>query len=141
MGRDDHGLCLLAGRIVFSFDGLDIRHDGLAQCRHQRVLCRTGALHGDLLPASSGWLLENGPRFARDIINSLRDIGAAAGATRTLTPSTPIDIAFDIIGKAADNYSVLSPIDNLAIFFDTCHLGVHGGGCGERAALALVTAW
>lgn len=87
------------------------------------------------------WLLENGPRFAMDIINSLRDIGAAAGATRTLTPSAPIDIAFDIIGKAADNYSVLSPIDNLAIFFTTLAILACMGVVAANVLLALVTAW
>ena len=66
------------------------------------------------------WLLENGPSFAMDIVNSLRDIGAAAGGvTRTLTPSTPLDIAFDIIVKAGKSYSILHPIDNLAIFVTT----------------------
>ncbi|WP_068805099.1 P-type conjugative transfer protein TrbL [Thauera phenolivorans] len=87
------------------------------------------------------WLLENGPHFAMDIINSLRDIGAAAGATRTLTPSAPIDIAFDIIGKAADNYSVLSPIDNLAIFFTTLAILACMGVVAANVLLALVTAW
>jgi P-type conjugative transfer protein TrbL len=87
------------------------------------------------------WLLENGPHFAIDIINSLRDIGAAAGATRTLTPSAPIDIAFDIIGKAADNYSVLSPIDNLAIFFTTLAILACMGVVAANVLLALVTAW
>ena len=87
------------------------------------------------------WWLENGPHFEMDIINSLRDIGAAAGATRTLTPSAPIDIAFDIIGKAADNYSVLSPIDNLAIFFTTLAILACMGVVAANVLLALVTAW
>src|SRR5690554_1578737 len=47
------------------------------------------------------WLLLNGPGFAMDIINSLRTIAAeASGMSRSLNPSTPIDIAFDIVAKA-----------------------------------------
>lgn len=87
------------------------------------------------------WLLTNGPNFAMDIINSLRDIGAAAGATRTLTPSAPIDIAFDIIAKAAESYSVLNPIDNLAIFFTTLAILACMGVVAANVLLALVTAW
>ena len=87
------------------------------------------------------WLLINGPSFAMDIINSLRDIGAAAGATRTLTPSAPIDIAFDIIDKAGNSYSVLSPIDNLAIFFTTLAILACMGVIAANVLLSLVAAW
>ena len=80
--------------------------------------------------------------IVRDVtINSLRDIGAAAGATRTLTPSAPIDIAFDIIAKAAESYSVLNPIDNLAIFFTTLAILACMGVVAANVLLALVTAW
>ena len=66
------------------------------------------------------WLLINGPGFAMDIINSLRNIAAeASGLPRGLNPSTPIDIAFDIIAKAASSYSITSPMDNLSIFLTT----------------------
>lgn len=88
------------------------------------------------------WLLENGPRFAMDIVNSLRDVGAAAGGvTRTLTPSTPLDIAFDIIVKAGKSYSVLHPIDNLAIFFTTLAILACMAVVAANVLLALVTAW
>lgn len=88
------------------------------------------------------WLLENGPRFAMDIVNSLRDIGAAAGGvTRTLTPSTPLDIAFDIIVKAGESYSILHPIDNLAIFLITLAILACMAVVAANVLLALVTAW
>lgn len=88
------------------------------------------------------WLLENGPRFAMDIVNSLRDVGAAAGGvTRTLTPSTPLDIAFDIIVKAGKSYSVLHPIDNLAIFLTTLAILACMAVVAANVLLALVTAW
>jgi type IV secretory pathway TrbL component len=61
------------------------------------------------------WLLTNGPGFAMSIIDSMRTIGAtAAGLPRELTPSEPISIAFDIIVKAGESYSLTSPIDNLS---------------------------
>lgn len=88
------------------------------------------------------WLLDNGPRFAMDIVNSLRDIGAAAGGvTRTLTPSTPLDIAFDIIVKAGESYSILHPIDNLAIFLITLAILACMAVVAANVLLALVTAW
>ncbi|MBO9333194.1 P-type conjugative transfer protein TrbL [Pseudomonas aeruginosa] len=88
------------------------------------------------------WLLENGPSFAMDIVNSLRDIGAAAGGvTRTLTPSTPLDIAFDIIVKAGKSYSILHPIDNLAIFLTTLAILACMAVVAANVLLALVTAW
>ena len=88
------------------------------------------------------WLLTNGPNFAMDIVNSLRDIGAAAGGvTRTLTPSTPLDIAFDIIVKAGESYSILHPIDNLAIFLITLAILACMAVVAANVLLALVTAW
>ena len=88
------------------------------------------------------WLLTNGPNFAMDIVNSLRDIGAAAGGvTRTLTPSTPLDIAFDIIVKAGESYSILHPIDNLAIFLITLAILACMAVVAANVLMALVTAW
>jgi len=88
------------------------------------------------------WLLMNGPSFAMDIINSLRTIGSeASGLGRGLNPSTPIDIAFDIIGKAAKSYSVTSPIDNLSIFLTTLAILACMAVVAANVLLALVTAW
>lgn len=88
------------------------------------------------------WLLVNGPNFAMDIINSLRTIGAeASGLGRGLNPSTPIDIAFDVIAKAAKSYSVTSPIDNLSIFLTTLAILACMAIVAANILLALVTAW
>lgn len=88
------------------------------------------------------WLLTNGPNFAMDIINSLRTIGSeASGLGRGLNPSTPIDIAFDIIAKAAKSYSVTSPIDNLSIFLTTLAILACMTVVAANVLLALVTAW
>lgn len=88
------------------------------------------------------WLLINGPGFAMDIINSLRNIAAeSSGLPRGLNPSTPIDIAFDIIAKAASSYSITSPMDNLSIFLTTLAILACMAIVAANVLLALVTAW
>lgn len=88
------------------------------------------------------WLLVNGPNFAMSIIDSLRTIGAqASGLPRELTPSRPIDIAFDIIAKAANSYRITSPIDNLSIFITTLAILACMGVVAANVLLVLVTAW
>ncbi|AMG03866.1 P-type conjugative transfer protein TrbL [Vibrio mimicus] len=88
------------------------------------------------------WLLRNGPDFATSIIDSLRMIGAqASGLPRDLTPSEPISIAFDIIVKAGESYSITSPIDNLSIFLITLAILACMAVVAANVLLALVTAW
>nr|WP_240378712.1 P-type conjugative transfer protein TrbL [Alcaligenes sp. HPC1271] len=88
------------------------------------------------------WLLLNGPNFAMDIVNSLRTIAAeASGLPRGLNPSTPIDIAFDILAKAAKSYSVTSPIDNLSVFLTTLAILACMAVVAANVLLALITAW
>lgn len=88
------------------------------------------------------WLLINGPNFAMDIVNSLRTIASeASGLPRGLNPSTPIDIAFDILAKAAKSYSVTSPIDNLSIFLTSLAILASMAVVAANVLLALITAW
>ncbi|MDF5290713.1 P-type conjugative transfer protein TrbL, partial [Vibrio parahaemolyticus] len=88
------------------------------------------------------WLLRNGPDFATSIIDSLRTIGAQAGGLpRDLTPSEPISIAFDIIVKAGESYSITRPIDNLSIFLITLAILACMAVVAANVLLALVTAW
>lgn len=88
------------------------------------------------------WLLINGPNFAMDIINSLRTLGSeASGLSRGLNPSTPIDIAFDILAKAAKSYSITSPIDNLSIFLTTLAILACMAVVAANVLLTLVNAW
>lgn len=88
------------------------------------------------------WLLRNGPDFATSIIDSFRTIGAQAGGLpRDLTPSEPISIAFDIIVKAGEYYSITSPIDNLSLFFITLAILACMAVVAANVLLALVTAW
>ena len=88
------------------------------------------------------WLAINGPGFSMDIINSLRTMAAeASGLPRGLNPSTPIDIAFDIIAKAAQSYSFTSPMDNLSIFLTSLAILACLTVVAANVLLALVTAW
>ncbi len=88
------------------------------------------------------WLLTNGPSFAMSIIDSLRTIGAqASGLPRELTPSRPIDIAFDILVKAGKSYSITSPIDNLSIFLTSLAILACMAVVAANVLLALVNAW
>lgn len=88
------------------------------------------------------WLLINGPMFAMSIIDSLRNVAAeASGMSRGLNPSTPIDIAFDILAKAVDSYSVTSPIDNVSIFLTSFAILACMAIVAANVLLALITAW
>jgi P-type conjugative transfer protein TrbL len=88
------------------------------------------------------WLLSNGPAMALSIIDSLRTIGAEAGGLpRELTPSRPIDIAFNIIAKAGKSYSITSPMDNLSIFLTTLAILACMAVVAANVLLALVNAW
>ncbi|WP_239497381.1 type IV secretion system protein [Cronobacter sakazakii] len=58
-----------------------------------------------------------------------------------MNPSTPIDIAFDIIAKAASSYSITSPMDNLSIFLTTLAILACMAIVAANVLLALVTAW
>lgn len=88
------------------------------------------------------WLLDNGPRFAISIINSLAQIGTeAAGLPGVLTPSGIVDLGFDVFFKALNNMSAWSPVDSvigvgmsLAILIVLALIGVN-------MLLLLVSAW
>ncbi|MFN7504386.1 MAG: P-type conjugative transfer protein TrbL [Limnobacter sp.] len=56
------------------------------------------------------WLLENGPKFAEQILSSFKQIGAnAAGMNSSLDPSGIIDKGFEIYWKSIEETSLLSP--------------------------------
>jgi type IV secretion system protein TrbL len=61
------------------------------------------------------WLLLNGPNFAIDIIESLGQIAAAAsGSPGSFSPSSIVDIGFEILFKIYDNSSRWEPVDSAA---------------------------
>ncbi len=88
------------------------------------------------------WLLSNGPAMAMAIIDSLRKIGAdAGGIPRTLSPSTPISIGFDIVKKAFTGLSWVHPIDNLGIILVSAAVVIAMAVVAANVLIALVTAW
>jgi type IV secretion system protein TrbL len=59
------------------------------------------------------WLLINGPVISVSIMNSLRQIGAAATGTPTgLSPSGIMDIGFDIFSKVLEKSSATAPLES-----------------------------
>ncbi|UTH36159.1 P-type conjugative transfer protein TrbL [Pseudomonas sp. KHPS1] len=87
------------------------------------------------------WLLRNGTGFAMDIIDSMRSIGAEAGGLKKLNPSTPIDIAFDILRQSFKSLSRWAPIDSLAIILVSLITLVSLATVAANVLLSLVSAW
>lgn len=57
------------------------------------------------------WLLVNGPAFATSIITSLKQIGSEASGLRGMgSPSSIVDIGFEIFFKALDETNIRSPL-------------------------------
>lgn len=56
------------------------------------------------------WLLINGPAISKAIISSFRQIAAtASGLNQAISPSSIVDVGFDIVSKVVDNSSIWSP--------------------------------
>ena len=57
------------------------------------------------------WLLTNGPTFAMQIINSMRQLaGSASGLGPSVYPSTLMDIGFQLLDRVVTQSSVWSPV-------------------------------
>ena len=64
-----------------------------------------------LMTGFFGWLLTNGPTFAVQIINSMRQLaGSASGLGPSLYPSTLADIGFQLLDRVVTQSSVWSPV-------------------------------
>lgn len=60
------------------------------------------------------WLLINGPAFATSIISSLKQIGSEASGLRGMgSPSSIVDVGFDIFYRALDESTFRTPIDSM----------------------------
>jgi len=88
------------------------------------------------------WLLTNGPNFATDIINSLRNLAStASGQPNAITPSGVVDVGFGIFGKVIDNASFWSPgVTTAGIIMGAIVLGVLAL-VGVNMLLLLCAAW
>lgn len=88
------------------------------------------------------WLLINGPKFAVDIMNSLRLIASKASGVETdLMPSGIVDIGFDIFFKVLDQSSLWSPIDSATGLFISATILIVLALIGVNMLLLLVSGW
>ena len=88
------------------------------------------------------WLLMNGPRFATDIMTSLRMIGAqASGLPNTLAPSGIVDIGFDIFNKVVDQSTVWKPMDSLFGLLLSMAILLVFALIGVNMLLLLISGW
>ncbi len=66
------------------------------------------------------WLLTNGPTFAVQIMNSMRQLaGSASGLGPNVYPSTLADIGFQLLDRVMTQSSVWQPVDS-AVGFVVC---------------------
>ncbi|NOU12319.1 MAG: P-type conjugative transfer protein TrbL [Nitrospira sp.] len=64
-----------------------------------------------------GWLLTNGPTFAMQIINSMRQLaGSASGLGPNVYPSTLVDIGFQLLDRVVTQSSVWAPVQSMVCF-------------------------
>lgn len=88
------------------------------------------------------WLLLNGPRFATDIMMSLRMIAAqASGLPSALAPSGIVDIGFDIFNKVVDQSTVWKPMDSLFGLLLSMAILIVFALIGVNMLLLLVSSW
>nr|BCU00373.1 P-type conjugative transfer protein TrbL [uncultured bacterium] len=88
------------------------------------------------------WILKNGPAISTAIIDTLRQISAkATGLGNTLSPSSIVDIGFDIAGKVVDNSSVWSPVNSGVGIIIAAVILVVLALVGVNMLLLLVSGW
>lgn len=88
------------------------------------------------------WALTNGSRFATDIMTSLRQLAAtASGNPSTFTPSSIVDMGFDIFFKVLDQSSVWSPVDSMCGILMAAVILIVLTLVGVNMLLLLVAGW
>jgi len=91
------------------------------------------------------WLLDNGPTFAKAIIDSLMQIGGKvnqnSGFSAEFTPSGIVGIGFVALGNSIDNFSGWSIVDGIAGFFLSLGILIVMTLIAVNMLLLLVSAW
>lgn len=88
------------------------------------------------------WILQNGPAIAMAIINSMRQVASeASGLSRLVSPSSIVDIGFDIAAKVADTSSIWSPASSTVGLIIAAVILVVLALVGVNMLLMLVSAW
>jgi type IV secretion system protein TrbL len=88
------------------------------------------------------WILQNGPAIAIAIINSMRQVASeASGLSRVVSPSSVVDIGFDIAAKVADTSSIWSPASSIVGLIIAAVILVVLALVGVNMLLMLISAW
>lgn len=88
------------------------------------------------------WFLQNGPVISMAIIDTLREVAArASGLNRSISPSSIIDVGFDIASKVADNSSIWSPAVSTVGLMMAAIILVVLAYVAIQLLLMLVSAW
>ncbi|MEO6679488.1 MAG: P-type conjugative transfer protein TrbL [Pseudomonas sp.] len=88
------------------------------------------------------WLLTNGPAISMAIIDTMRAISASAsGLGSGLSPSSIVDIGFNILTKVSKSISVLSPVVSALMLTTAIGVLVILALIAVNMLLLLVSAW
>ncbi|SHM14453.1 type IV secretion system protein VirB6/type IV secretion system protein TrbL [Nitrosospira sp. Nsp11] len=88
------------------------------------------------------WLLINGPNFSTSIIASLKQIGAEASGLRGMgSPSSIVDIGFDLFYRSIDEVSYRSPIVSMTGIIVSAAILIILALISVNMALLLVSGW
>jgi type IV secretion system protein VirB6/type IV secretion system protein TrbL len=86
------------------------------------------------------WLLTNGPTMATAIINGLKQLGANAGGS-ALSPSSIVDLGFQVFFNVVNQSSVWSPVDSGVGLLIGAVVLVVFALIGVNMVVVLVTSW
>ena len=87
------------------------------------------------------WLLNNGPAIADAIIDSLRQLGNTASGMPGVTPSSIVDIGFQVFDKATSNFDALKPLVSLGVLLLAAGVLIVLALVGINMLLQLCAAW
>ena len=88
------------------------------------------------------WILTNGPNFASSIYDSLRQIASSAsGLGNALSPSSVVDVGFEIFYKVMDQSSMWSPVDSMTGILMALAILVVLALVGVNMLLLLTSGW
>lgn len=87
------------------------------------------------------WLLRNGPAMASAIIKSLVQIGEQASGQGGSSPSSIVDVGFQVVTVATQSFDILSPFVSLGILIISFVILVILALVGINMLLQLCAAW
>ena len=127
--------CLVSISMIWTFGQMALRKADLGEffAEFIRFIIFTGFFW---------WLLLNGPKYANDIINSLRQIaGEATGMGQQVGPGHIADIGFKIFFNAVEHMSAWSPIASAVGLILSGLIMIVAALIGANMLLLLCSAW